>query len=174
MNSFVASTWGKSLIKNLGKELKKDPLWFSKSSNIFFGDSKLHLAIFVEPFLQYMLEGKKTVETRFSINRVAPFEKVKKGDYLLLKKTGGPVVGITKVTNVWFYNIDEESIEFIRRKFGRMICAEDDDFWEERSKKMFATLMQVGDVYQFDPIFIDKKDRRGWVVCSVGDSKNGK
>lgn len=33
----------------------------------------LHLGIFTEPRLTYMLEGKKTIESRFSKNKILPF-----------------------------------------------------------------------------------------------------
>src|SRR5215210_2794220 len=61
----------------------------------------IHLAVFVEPFLDYVLDGSKTVESRFSVNRCAPFGKVSPGDMVLLKRAGGPVVGIARVRTVW-------------------------------------------------------------------------
>src|SRR5271169_6453922 len=67
----------------------------------------IHLAVFIEPFLGYVLDGTKTVESRFSINRCAPFGKVSQGDVLLLKRAGGPVVGITRVLAVWSYHLDK-------------------------------------------------------------------
>lgn len=40
----------------------------------------LHLAVFVEPYLGYILEGKKTVESRFGMRRSAPYGQVAAGD----------------------------------------------------------------------------------------------
>src|ERR1700680_4435376 len=65
----------------------------------------IHLAVFVEPFLGYVLDGSKTVESRFSVNRCAPFGKVSRGDVVLLKRAGGAVVGIARVRTVWSYQL---------------------------------------------------------------------
>ena len=46
----------------------------------------VHLAILLEPYLQYILDGTKTVESRFSKNRIAPYNMVEPGDVVLLKK----------------------------------------------------------------------------------------
>ena len=63
----------------------------------------IHLAILIEPYLSFILNGKKTIESRFSINRIAPFDKIQTGDIVLLKRAGGPLVGISQVINAWFY-----------------------------------------------------------------------
>lgn len=34
---------------------------------------KIHLGIFNEPCLSYMLDRKKTIESRFSKNKIAPY-----------------------------------------------------------------------------------------------------
>jgi ASC-1-like (ASCH) protein len=53
--------------------------------------------VFIEPYLQFILDGQKTVESRFSANRSAPYQQVGKGDVVLLKRTGGPVMGVGSV-----------------------------------------------------------------------------
>jgi hypothetical protein len=123
----------------------------------------IHLAIFVEPFLQYVLDGKKTIESRFSSVRCAPFERVGRGDVVLLKKAGGPVVGVCQIRNAWFYNLEEDSWDEIKG-FAREICAEDPSFWQTREGASFATLMRIQHVNKIDPIRLPKRDRRGWVV----------
>lgn len=124
----------------------------------------LHLAVMVEPFLQLMLEGKKTIESRFSANRCAPYGRVQPGDVILLKRTGGPIVGLCRVSNRWFYELDPKSRETIKEKFARAMCAESPKFWKEREKASYATLMRVNRVHPINPIRFQKRDRRGWVV----------
>lgn len=46
----------------------------------------LHLGVFTEPCLTYMLEGKKTIESRFSKHKIAPFYQIKKEDIVFIKK----------------------------------------------------------------------------------------
>jgi hypothetical protein len=124
----------------------------------------IHLAVFIEPFLGYVLDGSKTVESRFSVNRCAPFGKVKPGDAILLKEAGGPVVGIARVPLVWSYHLDEPSWRIIRTQFADALRVQDLEFWEQKRDAFYATLMSIDRVRSFKPIGWDKKDRRGWVV----------
>lgn len=124
----------------------------------------VHLAIFVEPFLSYVLSGKKTVESRFGKRRQSPYNNVASGDILLLKKTGGPVVGLCEVSRVWFYCLDKDSWKFLRSEFSISLCAQDPEFWQQRQSASFATLMQIKSVIQIPPVNFPKTDRRGWVV----------
>jgi hypothetical protein len=129
----------------------------------------IHLAVFVEPFLGYVLDGSKTVESRFSVNRCAPFGKVSQGDVVLLKRAGGPVVGIARVRSVWSYELDESSWAVIRERFAKALRAQDPAFWERRKGAAYATLMLLDQVLALDPVEWEKRDRRGWVVVrSVG------
>ncbi len=73
----------------------------------------LHLAILVEPYLQFILEGRKTVESRFSARRGVSYGAVQRGDVVLLKRSGGPVIGVAQIAHVWFYRLDPKSWESI-------------------------------------------------------------
>jgi hypothetical protein len=124
----------------------------------------IHLAVFVEPFLRYVLDGSKTVESRFSLHRCAPFGRVSVGDAVLLKRAGGPVVGIARVRTVWSYELDESSWAEIREQFALALRAQDQEFWERRRGASYATLMMFDHVLALEPVEWEKRDRRGWVV----------
>jgi hypothetical protein len=124
----------------------------------------LHLGVFVEPFLQYVLDGLKTVESRFSAHRCAPYRQVQAGDVLLLKRSGGGIVGLAQITYTWFYHLDPTSWQTIRTDFTQALCAQDPQFWQDRIHTSFATLMRIQHVCPFAPIPFSKRDRRGWVV----------
>src|SRR5438105_2049595 len=66
----------------------------------------VHLAVCAEPFLRYLLEGRKRVDSRFSTRRSAPYARVPCGDIVLVKRAAGPVVGLCRVTDAWFYRLD--------------------------------------------------------------------
>lgn len=129
----------------------------------------IHLGVFVEPFLGFVLNGTKTVESRFSVNRCAPYGKVCKGDVILLKASGGPVVGIANVRTVRSYLLDESTWRDIRSQFAKALCAQDPNFWTQRSKASFATLMAIKDVIALNPVEWEKHDRRGWVVLQPAE-----
>ena len=125
----------------------------------------VHLAVLLEPYLQYILNGSKTVESRFSKNRIAPYNSVKPGDVILLKKASVRTVsGICIVRSVWFYQLDCDTWDQIRTRFSNALRAENPAFWEERQAAHFATLMRIGEVSPLPPVDVPKRDRRGWVV----------
>ena len=132
---------------------------------------KLHLAVCVEPYLSYMLDGKKTVESRFSSVKCSPFEKVNKGDLILLKKVSGPIVGLCRVEKLTFYELTPNTLSSIRDEFSKRICP-GPDFWESRQKAAFATLITISDVQRVEPFSVGKRDRRGWVTFPL--PSNGK
>ena len=129
--------------------------------------SGLHLAIFIDPYLRYILEGKKTVESRFSERRVAPYGSVKREDVILLKRSGGPIVGLCRASDIWYYELDPESWREIRTGFSQMLCAQDPDFWSQRKSAEFATLIRLTNVVKIQPFKYSKRDRRGWVVLKA-------
>jgi hypothetical protein len=106
----------------------------------------IHLAVLTEPFLQYILDGKKTVESRFSVRQKHPFGMVRDGDILLLKKVGGPIVGLCRIVDVWSYHLDRNVLLEIQSQFAADLCAEDPEFWAKRSSAAFATVMRIQDV----------------------------
>lgn len=46
--------------------------------------SKFHLGVFAEPYLALMINGMKTIESRFSKNRTAPYERIAKDDIVFV------------------------------------------------------------------------------------------
>jgi hypothetical protein len=141
----------------------------SCSNTLFAKDLKpesqvgIHLAIFVEPYLTFLLQGKKTIESRFSVNKHAPFERVRKDDILIIKKTSGPVCGLCKIAHVWYYRIDSSTWPEIERH-AEALCMDGSAFWERKKAASFATLMQIEDVHRIQDFSIDKEDPRSWVV----------
>jgi hypothetical protein len=129
----------------------------------------IHLAVLVEPYLSLILEGKKTIESRFSVNRHAPFEQVGKGDIIILKRSSGPVVGICKVADAWFYHLDPDTWPDIER-YAAALCMDDSLFWKEKRGASYASLMRIEGTVRVPNFEIDKLDPRGWVVLHSGVS----
>jgi hypothetical protein len=130
----------------------------------YFGDSPragVHLAIMREPYLSYLLGGSKTIESRFSVNRVDPFDRVSAGDLVVLK--AGDVVGAFVVGSVESRRLEHGEMSEIRRGLNSQIMATP-EFWDIKSDARFATLIGVDDIYTFPSFSVDKRDMRGWVV----------
>lgn len=163
------------LIQQVRKVLKNDNYWehrLCKVKNSHSSPFGIHLAIFIEPYLKFILDGKKTVESRFSLNRIAPYEKAHKGDIILLKRSGGPIIGLCEISNVWFYRLDTKSWKSIKKEFAIALCAQDPEFWAQRQHASYATLMKVKHATTISPIHWTKRDRRGWVILANSKIQN--
>jgi hypothetical protein len=125
----------------------------------------LHLAVFAEPFLSLVLDGRKTCESRFSRTRCAPFDQIRQGDIIMLKEAGGPVCGLVLATRALFFNLHHEPIDRIRAQYGETICA-DDNFWDQRRRATYATLIELREPVSINDFSCNKRDRRGWVALT--------
>ena len=156
------------LIEELKNSIQEHGFWreylasLSASSSMPFS---IHLAILLEPYLKFILEGSKTVESRFSRHRIAPYGSVEAGDVVLLKGSSAKAAsGLCIVRKVWSYQLNPDNLQFIRNGFATALRAEGPSFWEERKAAHFATLIRIAEVYRLPPIEVRKRDRRGWVV----------
>lgn len=121
----------------------------------------IHIAIMVEPFLGYILDGRKTVESRFSKNLIAPHHRIVPGDLVLLK--AGRVCAAFRASSVEFVELRASERVRLRRDYSDVICA-DEEFWAARQDKRYATLVGISDVKALTPLTVAKRDRRGWLV----------
>jgi hypothetical protein len=159
--------WRSILNEKLLPAVRRDPFWHEELMQIAedkTSSHSVHLAVFVQPYLQYILDGSKTIESRFSMRRFAPYDQVKQKDIILLKEASGPVVGICQVRTAWFYELEEESWCEIRQNYTKELCAQDPQFWRDRNGASFATLIRISHVLSIAPFSVEKRDRRGWVV----------
>lgn len=123
----------------------------------------VHLAVMAEPYLSYVLEGRKSIESRFSKRAIAPYCQIGAGDLVLLKLTGGPVVGCFTARHVEFVTLYAGELDRLRRNYSEAICA-DDEFWAQRTDKRYATLIGVKNHQSLSHAAVAKTDRRGWLL----------
>lgn len=121
----------------------------------------IHIAIMSEPFLSYVFDGKKTIESRFSLNKITPYGKAKPGDMVFMK--AGQIVGCFTISWVKTYDLQAYPIAEIAKEYGTQICG-DDAFWKRKSTKRYATLMGITNVQELTPVKITKLDRRAWLT----------
>ena len=127
-----------------------------------------HLAIFKGEGGELILNGKKTIESRFSKRKDPPFGAISSGDLVYIKPSGKDIIGQFKVKKVIFYDgLDKEEIKEIKLKYGGNIVVEE-EYWEKRSASRYGTLIFIAQSSRFitSPVKIPKKDLRGWVVLN--------
>ena len=138
-----------------------------------------HLAILSKEWIELILDGSKTIESRFSKIRCAPFGKVHAGDIVYLKESGGLVKGMFKVAEVEvFENLSFREIRNIFKKYGEAIFVRlfpadmeasqtsllPPDNWRTAN---YATLIHIASPVKFEsPFQIVKRrgDAHAWKV----------
>lgn len=120
----------------------------------------VHIAIMSEPFLSYVFDGRKTVESRFSMHKIAPYQKVRPGDIVLMK--AGSIIGSFCAGWVQSFDAEVDDTGDIREEYGKAICG-DNEFWRAKRHKRYITLIQIKDVTRLPPVAIPKYDRRAWI-----------
>ncbi len=133
---------------------------------------KYHLAILTPGWIDLILDGSKTIESRFTKVRCAPFGKVHEGDSVYLKESGGLVKGMFTVAKVeTFENLTASQRHDIFDKYcfkifagAQWISTVPEHWWESKH----ATLIHVSDPIAFDdPFPFPKRDPRAWVVLDT-------
>lgn len=165
--------WKGKLINYIIEQLKDDAQWENVLGRILIDYSVgIHLAIFNEPFLSLIYNGNKTIESRFSVNRISPFGKIQKGDIILLKESGGSINGICIAGNIRFYpNLNSKNKIEIESTYGEKICTSyDKEFWENHAEAKYASLIEIEKVKKTTPFKCNKSDRRGWSIVREGIS----
>jgi hypothetical protein len=163
------------LLESVRASLPEDAFWFPYLTDLL-GDPRhnkaVHLGIFNQPYLDALLFGRKTIESRFSSVRCAPYYSVKTGDIVLVKRSSGPIVGLFRAGEVWSYRLSSKAWTTIKERFGEAISPSGPDFWQDNESATYATLIEVDHVRHLEPISWNKSDRRGWVVLHHRRSMN--
>lgn len=143
------------IIKNLEDQLSIKEL-------IKIKNTSLHLGVFTEPYLTYMLDGKKTIESRFSKNKIMPYNQISKDDIVIVKKSSGNIVAYFTIKEVLFFNLNQTSIDEIKTKYNKQLCV-DESFWVSKSNSNYATLIIIDEIVKINPFRIDKKGMQTWI-----------
>jgi hypothetical protein len=150
------------LSSQIREHLGAEAPWAEALDRLADSTAGLHLAVLTEPFFGWLLDGSKTIESRFSRVRCAPYGALCEGDIVAVKKPGGPVSCAFLAGTVSCYQLTPARITEIRDRFAAQIRADDDEFWEQRADCAYATLIQVRQVRRLPGLPFPKKDRRGW------------
>ncbi len=127
---------------------------------------KSHLVILKKPYLDAILDGSKTVESRLMKSRIQPFGCIESGDKLFFKQSSGPVCAIATAGAVKsFENLTPAKVAEIKSKYNQHILGSD-EYWQSKSDSVFCVLTRIESVKPIDHIWIKKKDWRAWVVLT--------
>ena len=123
-----------------------------------------HIAILRQPFFDLILRGEKTIESRWSMHRIAPYEKVNVGDIILLKETGKDVTAQAKVSKIEYFELTPMVVEKIRMQYGKQIGMQYFTNYDKILQKKFCTLIWLEDVKIIPPIKVPRSNGAGWLI----------
>lgn len=140
---------------------KGNEYWIRKILNVDFG--RIHIAIMVEPYLSYILNGKKTIESRISQKKSSPFKKVERKDIVILKKSGGDIEAVFEAGEVSFFEqLNPKKISEIKNAYNDKICG-DEEFWKKKEGSTYATLIEIKSLFICRNIKTTGKNRQSWI-----------
>ena len=137
----------------------KDDIWLNRINKC----SRFHVAIFKKPYLELILNGTKTMESRFSKIKCDPYLRVGLGDIILMKKSGGDIIGLFTVEKALCYELNPELLRRIKIDYGDSLCI-DADFIKAKENSKYVTLIAIDEILKINPIKFEKADRRAWIV----------
>ena len=123
-----------------------------------------HLVILKKPYLDAVLNGRKRIESRFGTTKRPVFGQVLPGDTLFFKLSAGPVCATATVAAVEnFDNLTPQKMLQLKLLHNRCILGTD-EYWQSKLNSRFGLLVWLKDVRPIEPVRIQKKDWRAWVV----------
>lgn len=143
------------IINNLKQQISNEELDELKNHN-------LHLGIFTEPYLTYMLDGKKTIESRFSKNKILPYNQICKDDIILVKKSSGDVLAYFTIKDILFFDLSKTKIDEIKSNYSKQLCV-GEEFWKNKQNSNYATLMVIDKIVKLNPFHINKRGMQTWI-----------
>lgn len=125
-----------------------------------------HLVILKKPYVEAIIDGSKTIESRLLKGRFPPFGYIQPGDKLFFKQSSGPVRAVATAAKVKsFENLTPAKIADIKSKYNKDILGSD-EYWNSKADSAFCVLIKIKSLKPIKPIWIDKKDWRAWVVLT--------
>ena len=110
-----------------------------------------HLAVLKRPYLDAVIEGRKTVELRLSRTRAAPFGKVAARDTIYLKQSSGPVRARATAARVLsLEDLTPAGVRALEREHNHLVLGAP-DYWRAKSSARYATLIWLADVRELTP-----------------------
>jgi ASC-1-like (ASCH) protein len=125
-----------------------------------------HLVILKKTYIDAIVDGRKTIESRFYQTRHRWLSQINAGDKLFLKASSGPVMATATVADVkHFDNLTARQVAELQKQYNQQICG-DEQYWRDKKNSRFGVLVWLKDVKQIDPLSIRKFDWRAWVVLT--------
>ena len=138
----------------------------------------LRKAGFGDHILADITAGRKTIESRWYVNKVAPWDRIFAGDTVYFKESGCSITTKAYVSKVLQYdNLNPEKTKEVITKYGKYIAPnlpkEEFIVWaQNHSDKNYCILMFLEGVTKIPPFNINKKgfgSASAWLIVENVD-----
>ena len=103
----------------------------------------MHVAVLKSPYIDLLLEGRKTMESRLSKTRREPFGCVAPGDLVLFKASGGPYRAKAIVSHVEsLSDLTPACVRALRARVNPLVLGAP-AYWHAKRDARYATLMTL-------------------------------
>lgn len=126
------------------------------------GKAAVHLALMQGDFLEAIIKGSKTIESRFTRARIAPVGSIEAGDLVVFKQVGRDRMAVGVVDRAVTGAFDEEAWKMVRKLADEI--GVDADYLKHKAESRYYALVWIRNVHVISPVKIEKKDRRAWVL----------
>ncbi len=110
----------------------------------------IHVAVLQHPYIDMILDGTKTIESRLLRTRSAPFGRVEPGQRIFFKQSGGAYRAMASVERVEQHeSLTPTAIDRLRKAHNNRICAPN-EFWQSRIEARYAVLISIEEVVEID------------------------
>lgn len=110
----------------------------------------LHIAILKPGYIKAILAGTKTIESRLTRTAQPPYGKVKTGERLYLKASGGPFMATAVAGKVSSFEATSPSmVDKVHKQFGQQIGG-DAAYWNAKRDCRYITLIELTQVEPID------------------------
>ena len=110
----------------------------------------LHVAVLLKPYLDAVLDGRKTVECRLTIQPRVPYDAIEPGERIYFKQSSGPYRATAIADHVIFENdLTPKRVKQLQRDYNDLVCGEP-RFWKAKRNSRFATFIWLKDVQAID------------------------
>lgn len=106
----------------------------------------IHVAILMKPYLDLILSGRKTIESRLTKTNRPPYDSIEVGERIYFKQSSGPFRATAIAEQVLCLDrVTPQRVMELQHTYNDAICGTD-DFWEWKRDSRFVTLIWLREV----------------------------
>jgi ASC-1-like (ASCH) protein len=106
----------------------------------------IHIAILLKPYLDLILSGEKTIESRLTITNRPPYHAIEPGERVYFKQSAGPFRGTALAEHVLFAeDLTPARVARLKRDYNHAVLGAT-EHWQSKRNANYATLIWLREV----------------------------